>query len=208
MGGFGSGRQSSRSKLEDGLRLDLNKLLRKGQIRKHSWSRGTLTWSYVYSGEDAASIIYESSLINPQDQWLRLSYTLSRHGDKIPMDYKIRIISTNTNFGGSRLWFECPRTRKRATVLYCVYGCDYFYSRHAFRALYRSQSKSPYDRAIDKMWKLKNRMGGEVFWQKPRGMHERTFQRKLEEILDAEEICDAYLGQFLMQKLGALEGLL
>ena len=201
MGGYGSGRRSSKAKLEDGLRLDLNRLLRCGQLRKHSWTSGTLTWSYVGCGEVIATVGYESDLSASDYQWLRLYYTITRYDEKTKMDYKIRLAKTRTNFGGERLWFICPLTGKRSSVLYSVSGSDYFASRSAYNALYRSQCKSPQDRAIDRMWKLKNRLGGEEFWLKPKGMHETTYQRKLQEIFDAEELCDYYLALMMSKYL-------
>lgn len=67
-------------------------------------------------------------------------------------------------------------------------GGDIFASRHAYRLSYACQSENAYDRAIRKMWKLKNRLGGDDnFYFRPKGMHQKTFDRLVEKTLKAEE---------------------
>ncbi|NCC61227.1 MAG: hypothetical protein EOM12_09840, partial [Verrucomicrobiae bacterium] len=62
MGGFGSGgwyRWDTKPKLDSGLRLDINKLIRDGLIPKGSGSSmGTLTWTRTRDNSYVASIGY------------------------------------------------------------------------------------------------------------------------------------------------------
>lgn len=203
MGGWGSGRYgyTTTAKLDEGLRLDINKLKREGQVALHVWASGSLLWTRVSSGEQVASIGYEVNTTNPEDMWMRVHYTHTPYHSDEPekMDYKIRLTTTQPNYGGKRLWFICPITGKRTSVLYSPSGSKWFASRYAYKLKYGSQSKGAQDRAIDRMWKLKNKLGGEEFYRRPKGMHKQTFERKLEEIWEAEEVADGYLAHYLLK---------
>jgi len=213
MGGYGSGRNgfSTTTKVDEGLKLDINKLKRDGLIYLNSWRSGSLTWTRVGTGEETGSIGYEVNTMDPNDMWMRVHYTHKTYWDDEPnkMDYKIRLETTQPNYGGKRLWFICPITQERAGVLFSPPGSKWFASRHAYNLKYQSQSRSAHDRAIDRMWKLKRRLNDEGdYWLKPKGMHWRTFHRLCDEIDEAEEICDGYLAQFVMKRFGSLEGIL
>jgi hypothetical protein len=210
MGGYGSGRCSTTAKIDAGLKLNINKLKNDGMLELNSWRSGRLKWSNVCTDEETASIGYETNTLNPNDMWIRVHYTHTSYWDDEPdkMDYKIKLETTQPNYGGKRLWFICPLTQKRAAVLFSPSGSKWFASRHAFNLKYQSQSRSAHDRAIDRMWKLKNKLGGEEYWHKPKGMHWKTYERMVEEIDDAEDLCDGYLAEFVMRRLGSLEGIL
>ena len=75
MGGYGSGRQGGGPTVESGLALDINRLLRQRNILPGKHVSGSLSWSYVHSGEKTASIGYEASLVNPETARARLHYT-------------------------------------------------------------------------------------------------------------------------------------
>ena len=70
--------------------------------------------------EPHANIGYEANLIDPDAAWLRLTYTASGN----PMDYRVRLVTTQPTYGGRRWWFLCPLARKdggpprRAAKLY------------------------------------------------------------------------------------------
>lgn len=205
MGGLGSGRPESTAKIDAGKKLKLDHLLKQGSIIRGAHVHGILKWTNNYSGADAGSSIgYEANLSNPSDMWIRLHYTRTNHlGEKDDMDYKIRLSATPMHFGGERLWFICPHTGQRAGVLYSPPGSKYFTSRYAFKRLkYRSQSKSPYDRALTRRGRLQNNLGGEKYWIKPKGMHQKTYERKLDEFFKAEQVCDGYLAQFFYRMKG------
>ena len=73
MGGFGSGRYGGRPTVDGGLTLDLYKLIRDGLLRPSS---GTLTWTYVGSGERVASVPYHLTM-GDQRGWMRLAEMIS-----------------------------------------------------------------------------------------------------------------------------------
>ena len=197
MGGFGSGRYGhiTTTKVDEGLKLDINKLKRDGLIGLNSSRSGTLTWTRVGTGEETGSIGYEVNTLDLNDMWMRVHYTHKSYWDDEPniMDYKIKLETTQPNYGGKRLWFTCPLTHERVGVLYSPPGSKWFASRHAYNLKYQSQSRSAHDRAIDKMWKLKDRLGGHEYWRKPKGMHWSTYERQMKKVRQAEDVCNGHL---------------
>ncbi len=205
MGGRGSGRPEDTAKLDSGLTLKISRLIKQGAIPANGWQAGRWVWSY--SGGDSASVNYEADTRDPYNMWLRLHYTHTTYYDESSeMDYKIRLVTTSPNYGGKRLWFECPLTSRRAAVLYSPPGNKWFASRHAFRRCkYRSQGRSAKDRALDKMWKMKGRLDDDGdFYLKPKGMHWKTFYRMCDDIDRAEDACNFYLA-ILLDRYGLLK---
>lgn len=200
MGGYGSGRcgHTLTTKLDEGLKLNIHKLKRKEKLTLNVWSSGVLQWN---KGEKhVPSINYELSTIDQEDMWMRIRYTHTTYynDEDEELDYKIRLTTTQPHYGGKRLWFLCPLTGKRAATLYLPSGYRRFASRYAYNLKYMSQSKSPLHREIDNMWRLKNKLGGEGYWCKPKGMHSNTFKGKLKEIYDAEEKLEVYMRKLIV----------
>ena len=118
--------------------------------------------------------------------------------DSLPVSYKhkgkhhsynIELAKTSCNYGNYRYWFLCPSCSKRTGVLYCAgsYVC-----RHCIGASYHSQLQQPVDRIYTKLNALRERLG----WQdgiihgigeRPKGMHQRTFNRILLEYQQLEQ---------------------
>ncbi len=200
MGGYGSGRcgYSTTTKLDDGLSLDINKLKRQGHVGLNKWRKGGLIWTIVGTDEETGSIGYEVNTLNPDDMWFRAHYTHTPYdSEPIKMDYKIKLVTIEPNYGGKRLWFICPLTGKRTTILYSPSGSRHFASRYAFRLKYSSQSKSAHDRAIDRMWKHRRKLGGGASPVRPKGMHHKTFYKMAGEFEQAEAAADSFLMMFL-----------
>ncbi len=205
MGGRGSGswyRWDKKTKLDEGLKLNINKLIRDGYFSPRGWTSGTLKWTNTRTKEHYASIGYEVDTRNPDDMWMRVYYNTTIGGEKHDMDYKISITTTKPHYGGRRLWFICPHTGARAAMLYCPPGSRWFASRKAYSLKYLSQSEGTDHRAINRMWKLKNKLGGENFYRRPKGMHRKTYDRLFDEIIRAEEVCDMYM----IQRFGSMTG--
>jgi len=186
MGGYGSGqwyRWSTRSVIEDGLTLDLYRLIRQNNIRPGAWTSGTLNWSVVDTGEHVASIGYEADLTDSDSAWMRLKYTRN----DISENYLVDLATTRPNFGGRRWWFLCPAKRIRVTRLHLPRGGDKFASRQAYGLAYRCQNEPLEDRIATKAHRLRRRLGGEPgfdqpFPSKPKGMHWRTYNQMCDEI--------------------------
>jgi hypothetical protein len=107
MGGYGSGFQGARkATVEDSLCLSLATLVKKKALVAGSWTRGSLKWSYE-GYEPHARIGYEANLVDPDAAWLRLTYAVNG----TPMDYRVRLVTTQPTYGGCRWWFLCPLAR-------------------------------------------------------------------------------------------------
>ena len=118
--------------------------------------------------------------------------------DSLPVSYKhkgkhhsynIELAKTSCNYGNYRYWFLCPSCSKRTGVLYCAgsYVC-----RHCIGASYHSQLQQPVDRIYTKLNALRERLGWQVgvihgIGERPKGMHQRTFNRILLEYQQLEQ---------------------
>ena len=189
MGGSGSGRHwgCGRATVEDGLTLDINKLIRDGNIRPGGWCSGTLRWTHVASGEEVGSIGYEADLMAQDQSWVRLHYRVNDE----PQDYRVTLETTRPNYGGRRWWFRCPATGWRVAKLHLPSGGQIFASRRAYGLAYQSQRERAYDRALTRTQNIRTRLGGspslaEPFPEKPKGMWWRTYCRLRGEAQEAE----------------------
>ena len=105
MGGFGSGRRSSKETVGQMRALDVRKMKREGCLQpgysgQWTWSRG---------GEVLASIRF----LVEQDA-VRLMYkSRDRGGEWQEMDYRARLDWTPRTYGGARAWFLCPSCGRR-----------------------------------------------------------------------------------------------
>ena len=91
MGGIGSGNHGGKPTVEDGLVLDLNRLIQQGTFRPgHAWG-GSIVWTEVSSGRQVATIGYEAHM-GQESGWACLHYTTTDHwsGEKTHHDYQVR----------------------------------------------------------------------------------------------------------------------
>jgi len=202
MGGRGSGRSGGRYTVEDGLTLNLNKLIRARAFRPGHSRSGSIVWTNAYTDERVGAATYQADVGEDHGR-VRLTYT-STHpwsGEPRQADYWIALTTTPQPFGGRRWWFVCPRTGALVAKLHLPPGAVTFASRQAHRLAYRSQRESPYDRALNRAFKLRRKLGADggigARIRKPKGMHRRTFARARAKVEAAEGICDANLIRFV-----------
>ena len=105
MGGYGSGRRSTKPKVEECSSLDANQLSRIGCF-KSGWN-GTTTFSR--NGKKFSSIGMRATA-----NYLHLGYSTEHYGSVIQ---PIRIERLPCRFGGSRAYFRCE-CGKRVAKLY------------------------------------------------------------------------------------------
>src|SRR6516162_9530594 len=188
MGGPGSGRRKdlARKTLESCWMLDVDQLSKTGCLQP-GWS-GTCQWT---EGNEVVSIN-----LRAEAKRLCLSYPL-RVGDREWRDVTdtIAIVHLPCRFGGSRAYFICPgpgggtECGRRVTKMHLSHR--YFLCRHCSQLAYASQYEQPWQRALRRANKLKQRLGidvgiAEPFPDKPRGMWVRTYGYLLNKILQAE----------------------
>jgi hypothetical protein len=159
MGGWGSGswyRWNKKNTVDDGLSLDINKLVRDGLIIR-DYAVGSLKWTNTRTGTETASVgfslePFENNLI------MRLHYIrTARNGDKDNFNYPIELQTTQPNFGGRRWWFTCPLMvngrlcGRRVGKLYLPPAGKYFGCRHCYDLTYQSCQES--DKRLTFFWK-------------------------------------------------------
>lgn len=191
MGGMGSGtwyRYSSKPTEENYWRFSMSDLKRHGVIKVGKRASGN--WWWRRGNEQLSSIGYE---INTLDYpcWLRVHYTNKGTGEDY--NYKIYLTTSRPSYGGVRWWFHCPiqGCDRRVSVLYLghLLAC-----RHCCNITYSSQNRSFYDRMADKAFRLASQLehDGNVmegfYGQKPKGMHWKTYHRKVKEIEQAASL--------------------
>jgi len=158
---------------------------------------GRTQWSW--NGHVRCSIGYEINTMS-YPGWLRVYYA-NTNGDKC-YDYKIYFTVTCPHYGGERLWFLCPvqGCGKRVAVLYLgkIFAC-----RHCQNMVYSCQNEDRGQRLLSKAQKIHRQLGGD--WAvdsspppKPKGMHWKTYRRKVVEM----EAADNYSMEILFNKIG------
>ncbi|MBT6340861.1 MAG: hypothetical protein HOJ48_16350 [Desulfobacula sp.] len=193
MGGWGSGSyyrmRSSKGMAESSLPLDIRELKRKGLLTPGGtittkWSRGGNVHSSI------GAIVYKDHLL--------LRYT---HKKTDVVEQNVFFTYTPCNYGGERIWFQCPFCGRRCAVIYS-YG-KYFACRICCNLTYETCNETPRDRRFSKADKLRKRIGAEpgsfnpLPYFKPKGMHQTTWDRIRGEIQYLEGIGFVELGRML-----------
>jgi hypothetical protein len=190
MGGLGSGRckdraRKTRKTVESYRMLDINQLSEKGCLRPGCTS--TCQW---IDGNDVFSINARA-----EAERLHLRYKVRVGvGEWKDVADIIPIVHLHCRFGGSRPYFICSGPRgadcgRRVFKLYL--SGRYFLCRNCNQLPYASQYERPWQRALRRANKLKQRLGigvgiAEPLPDKPKGMWTRTYGCLLDEILQAE----------------------
>jgi hypothetical protein len=178
MGGRGSGGHSSKGKLRDVqcARLDVHELARDRKLTL-GW-RGTLFGSIgleVTGGPDAQRLVLDFPVRSVSGERLA------------PVRQTICCYWRPALYGGRYLMFLCSECRRAARVLYARFENHHyriwcFVCRKCVGVTYQSTMGHRWDRSARRIEKLRIRLQ----WQagatepiRPRGMHERTYQRIL-----------------------------
>ena len=200
MGGVGSGswyRWDKKTTTEEVHRVDIRYMRKQGLLRWPGYT-GSLAWSC--GGEATGSIRFRV-----ETDRLVLMYRYRSHGeDWQDHEEQVWFDRTPCNFGGERLWFQCPHCGRRVTVLYGA-GVR-FLCRHCYALPYGSQNETYMDRMMRKARKVRRRLGAsdnlsETIWEKPKGMHWNTFERLLREEREANRASTVAMAQ----RFGMLE---
>lgn len=201
MGGYGSGRTGYKQKAESCRSLDVNKMHREGCLSE-GW-RGNWQWSR--NGE-VLSVIG----MRAEQGRIVLDYRVRQHGGEWePTTQPVKIDHVDCNFGGQRPFYLCPgivngqHCGRRVGKLFS--GGRYFLCRHCYNIAYNSQSEPRYDRMLRRANKLRMALGGEpgaAHWiaHKPKGMWQKTYQRKRLEV----ERCENQANQLFIAKFAHL----
>lgn len=135
----------------------------------------SLTWTSSYTKKVVSSIGFSVNTTE-SPSYLELKYT---HNETEKLNYKVYLTTTTPNFGGVRWWFLCPNCNRRVAFLY---GGKYFLCRHCHNLAYSTQHEVFAHRMLSKSRKIREQIedkNGRI--NKPKGMHWKTFYKKLDE---------------------------
>jgi hypothetical protein len=176
MGGKGSGnyyKSKSRLTTDDYHKIDLRRFKQRGWLSFGGWQ--TLTWSRGEQQTGAVNYkIHEDAF--------HLNYkSRGREKEWQTIDEIIPLVSTNCNFGGRRLWFNCPSCSKNVLI---IYGGKYFRCRTCSNLVHPSSIESKLDRAGRALERYQDKlapdyeltlMDGVDWLEKPLWMRHKTF---------------------------------
>jgi len=169
-------RLRQRVRLEDGLKLDLNKLLRGGlgPPGRIPWP-AEIRWNSNRSGEIAKG-------------WITITKETETRGflrivlGKI--DQRLDLVAQPRHFSGQQWFFRCPVMQKKCSVVWLPPGATQFCSRQAWgkQVAYSTQFESPFERAMTARERFKSRLIGTLDprnWDlppKPKWMRWNTYE--------------------------------
>lgn len=185
-------RPRERVRLENGLKLNVNKLMRDGCAKSGELRRRSISWTRIPSGEVVARGWIEIDLRSEPFGWLELEL------GKIKQKIQLRAVSRN--FGGCQWYLMCPQTGKDASVLWLPPGANRFQSRQSWgrQVAYGSQFETRYDRALSAAQNIRYRLGGKNFVSlmddipppKPKWMRWRTYDKMMQRCGAYEDIAN------------------
>ncbi len=190
-----------RVRLESGLKLDLNRLIRRGFIRPGVITGAVgIAWADKYTGDEIASGLITADLSSIEG-WFRIQ--LDR------LDQRIMLTTRRRHFGGRQWYFVCPYTNRPASVLWKPPGAQSFASRHKWerQVAYASQFMDRDARAHHGKAKINLRLcsiGGfdPDQWDlspKPKWMRWKTYNRMVEKFDRYEAMLDEDLLEMAMR---------
>jgi hypothetical protein len=173
--------------LQDGLKLDINKLAREGLLQPGARAFCTYTWTNSHTGELTARAQIITQLQTERAGWLRIQM-----GE---LDQWVDLVAQPRHFGGRQWCFRSPITHL-CSVLWMPPGATRFWGRHAWegKVAYASQFESPWYRAITGREKIKERLIGSHRTSdlppKPKWMRWKTYARLERKYFLYEEAID------------------
>lgn len=197
-------RSRQRVCLQDGLRLDINRLAHRGFIRRGAQSGPIgIRWTSTYWDQEIASGIITADMSGEFDGWMKIQLG--------KLDQWITLVTHPRIFGGRQWYFMCPAMNRPVSVLWKPPGANRFCSRQGWgwRAVaYRTQFLDTDGRAHAGQAKIKSRLIGNCDpdeWAlppKPKWMRWRTYNRYVERYDGFEAILDRDVPALLAKVMG------
>jgi hypothetical protein len=177
--------------LQQGLKLDMNLLARRGFIVPGSTTGPHAIRWMNSNGEVGASGWISADMRSDIEGMLHIQI-----GE---LDQAITMVPLPRYYGGRQWFFVCPVMNCRASVLWLPRGAQHFASRHAWpgQVAYSSQFMTAMDRAYLGKEKIKQRLIGDLDpeeWDlppKPRWMRWKTYHQLVERFERYEAALDA-----------------
>lgn len=188
MGGYGSGRKSTRFKADECIILDVNFLNKKGCLA--SGFSGSWVWHKAGNNKNLIELSFDD-----QSLLLRSTQRVGISNQHKSVTQEISILFKKCNLGGVRPYFRCGNvTEGRACQRFAVKlfrTADRFRCRKCAQVSYRSQSRTKFKRISDRSDLLRSKMRGKAGVlnptpEKPKGMWWRTYHREIKRIQEAD----------------------
>src|SRR5262245_35617044 len=184
-------RSRQRICLQEGLKLDINLLARRGLI-----APGSTTGLHAIRWVNSDGEVIASGWTSADTEGDTEGLFCIQIGQ---LDQTITLVTFPRHYGGRQWFFLCPVTDRRASVLWLPRGARQFASRHAWpgKVAYRSQFMTAMDRAYLGKERIKQRLLGELDPQewdlppKPKWMRWKTYNRYVEQFDRYEAVLDA-----------------
>ncbi|MCH9751496.1 MAG: hypothetical protein K0U61_04690 [Alphaproteobacteria bacterium] len=204
MGGFGSGGWNLRhaGTVEGNRRLCADTLRKGGCLEPGFY--GSITWT----SDDGETNSIRASFA---EQLLKLTFRYRiNDGDWNPVKQNISVSSVACHYGGERTLFFCPNCGSRRKYLYGAGRL--FLCRTCHDLTFSSQRERSADRACRRAQKLRHKLDvdlGLEAWigPRPKGMHQKTFDRISREIRANEDVVLQHMWLLLHRINGGLPGL-
>jgi len=149
MGGSRSGRQGGRPTIEATASYILSAAVLK-QLSPSSIA--SASGSFTYAGGFKVDFRFDGA--DTSRPYIELRHAIRAQDDR-EIRYRVGLTATHPPYGGSRWWWICPRTGRRAFKLYLPLGGSQFWSREAYGLDYTSQREAPRDRLFRRARKLR-----------------------------------------------------
>lgn len=187
--------------LESGLKLDLNKLRRRGLVRPGAEQWAVIRWTETSTGEEIATATITSNMEGKCEGWLRIQLG--------SLDQTILLVPKPRHFGGYQWYFVCPVMNRCASVLWMPPGANRFCCRQTWgrQVAYSSQFADPDTRAHIGLAKIKQQLIGDLDpdeWDlppKPKWMRWSTYNRYLERYDAYEAMLDYGIAELMAKFL-------
>lgn len=180
----GAGRPGWKRKAEQSMAFDVRQVARKGLLRPCAFA---WHWTSNY-GEKVGSV---GVRIADDVQRMILTYQWTPYGSETrTVECSLWINRTPCNYGGFRPWVLCPSCGRRCAVVYFGAPSGRYACRRCSRVAYLSQCEDETGRLWRKQRKIECKLAGSASewngWQKPKGMHQQTFDRLRSQIAEME----------------------
>jgi hypothetical protein len=173
------GRPAYRTTCESCKSIDVRRWHREGRLRAGQ----SFSWSWTRGGTPSGSISVQT-----ETEAVLFMFRQQSWGDTEwqSVQQRVPITWTACHFGGCRPWFRCTgytggRYCGRRVALLYLAG-KLFACRRCYGLAYTSQQESLWCRGLGKAQKIRMQLGGspsmlEVFPDRPKGMHWKTYER-------------------------------
>lgn len=180
----GAGRPGWKRKAEQSMSFDVRQIARKGLLRP-----GAFSWHWTSNYGERVGSVGVRVASDPERVILTYQWT-PYNSEPRHVECSLQIERTPCNYGGVRPWFRCPSCGRRCAVVYYGAPGGRYACRRCVRVAYLSQCEDESGRLWRRQRKVERKLAGDVGewngWQKPKGMHQRTFDRLRNQIWELE----------------------